>query len=91
MVTAGVSALPAENLLLARYAPTRHHGIAFGAKFVLYFAAAPLAVQMVAVLYQRSGGFYWAFLILAFAAACISAAAVMLPRPPRKGPAAVTA
>ena len=32
-------ALPAENILLARYTPQRHRGLAFGVKFVLAFAA----------------------------------------------------
>ena len=41
----GVIALPAENMLLARYTPESRHGLVFGIKFVLAFGAAPLAVQ----------------------------------------------
>src|SRR3546814_13048928 len=34
------AALPAENMLLARYTPAQHRSLAFGVKFVLAFALA---------------------------------------------------
>jgi len=80
MVMAGVGALPAENMLLARYAPESRHGLVFGIKFVLSFGAAPLAVQLVATISGLSGDFYWVYATLAafaFAAACV---ALWLPR-----------
>ncbi|KAA3621006.1 MAG: MFS transporter [Proteobacteria bacterium] len=55
MVMANVSALPAENMILARYAPSRRHGLAFGAKFVLAFGAAPVGVQLVSAIQDRTG------------------------------------
>ncbi len=63
MVMANVGALPAENLLLAHYTPARRQGLVFGVKFALAFSAAPLAVQLVAVVSERTGGFYWVFLV----------------------------
>ncbi len=78
-VSLGIGSLPAENILFARYAPDRHHGIAFGAKFVLSFGAAPLAVMMVASINAATGEFTWVFLSLALAALLIFVAAIWLP------------
>ena len=75
----GIGSLPAENLLFARYAPDRHHGLAFGVKFVLSFGAAPLAVLMVAGINATTGEFTWVFLSLALAASLIFVAAIWLP------------
>ncbi|MCZ6860418.1 MAG: MFS transporter [Alphaproteobacteria bacterium] len=80
MVMFSTSALPAENMLLARYAPARHHGLAFGIKFVLAFGSAPLGLMLVSSVYQASGGFYWVFVALAGSAALCLAAAFLLPR-----------
>ena len=49
------SVLPAENLLLARVVPARHHALAYGAKFVVAFGVAPLAVLLVAWVADRTG------------------------------------
>ncbi len=65
MVMAGVSALPAENMLLARYTPAHRHGMVFGVKFALGFGAAPISVQLVAIVSGRTGEFYWVFVLLA--------------------------
>lgn len=79
MVMSGAAQLPAENMLLARYTPERRHGFAFGLKFVLSFGAAPLAVQLVATVTGRTGGFYWVFVLLTGAALIAFAAATLLP------------
>lgn len=79
MVMSGAAQLPAENMLLARYTPNRRHGLAFGIKFVLSFGAAPVAVQLVAIISGRTGGFYWVFAVLAGVALVAFAAAVFLP------------
>jgi MFS family permease len=71
--------LPAENMLLARHAPARHHGLAFGMKFVLGFGAAPVAIQLVAWLQAATGGFFWLFAALAMVALAVSAFALFLP------------
>jgi MFS family permease len=83
--------LPAENMLLARYTPARHHGLAFGVKFVLAFSTAPLALLMVSAVQERTGEFLWLFLILAAFAAAATLAAVMLPGEGRRRPAPVAA
>jgi MFS transporter, FSR family, fosmidomycin resistance protein len=79
MVMAGAGALPAENMLLARYTPESRHGLVFGIKFVLSFCAAPLAVQLVALVSGRTGSFYWVYALLAAFALAAVCAALMLP------------
>ena len=79
MVMAAAAALPAENMLLARYAPARHHGLAFGIKFVLAFGAGPLAIQFVANVNRETGEFYWVFTVLAALAAAAACCALLLP------------
>lgn len=79
VVVAGASALPAENMLLARYTPAHRHGLVFGVKFALGFGAAPLSVQLVAIISGRTGEFYWVFALLAVVVLTAVAAAVFLP------------
>jgi MFS transporter, FSR family, fosmidomycin resistance protein len=80
--------IPSENLLLARYTPARHQGLAFGSKFILSFGVAPLGVQLVALAYGWSTDFYWLFLMLGGFAATAFLAALLLPK---EEPAAATA
>lgn len=79
IVMFGVGGLPAENMLLARYAPEKHHGLAFGAKFVLYFGSGPLALLFVARINEASGGFYWIFAGLAAMVAICVLVVLLLP------------
>jgi hypothetical protein len=72
--------IPSENLLLARYTPARHQGLAFGSKFILSFGVAPLGVQLVALAYGWSTDFHWLFLMLAGFAATAFLAAMLLPK-----------
>lgn len=78
-VLLSTAALPAENMLLARYTPQRHHGLAFGIKFVLAFGIAPVALWLVAIVQERTGEFTWLFAILAGTMALATLAALMLP------------
>jgi len=48
-------ALPAENILLARFSPAKHRGLAFGAKYVLAFGMAPLAIWGAAEILETTG------------------------------------
>ncbi len=73
------AAVPAENVMLARYTPQRHRSLAFGFKFVLSFAAAPLAIKLVALIQERTAEFTWLFLILTGIAVVAALAAVFLP------------
>lgn len=84
-------ALPAENMLLARYTPQRHRGLAFGVKFVLAFAIANPAILLASWVEGRSGEFSELFFILAVIAASAAAVAFLLPNsrtvPPVTAPA----
>jgi MFS family permease len=79
MVMGNTAALPAENLLLARHTPEKRHGLAFGMKFVLFFAASPLAVQLASAVAARTGEFHWLFVFLGICAATALAVALFLP------------
>lgn len=76
--------IPAENLLLARYTPAKYRGIAYGSKFVLSFGMAPVAVQLVAWAYGRTGGPELVFVALSGLALLILLAALGLPREQKK-------
>lgn len=78
-VVLSTAALPAENMLLAHYTPRRHQGLAFGVKFVLAFATAPMALAVVAFVQERTGEFVWLFAALAVIAGVAALAALMLP------------
>ena len=79
-VLVGTTAVPSESLLLSRYAPPKHQGLAFGIKFVLGMGAGPVAVAAVAWVQGATGEFsllYWSLVVLAAAGAF---AALALPR-----------
>ncbi|MEQ9488126.1 MAG: MFS transporter [Alphaproteobacteria bacterium] len=57
MVVLNTSALPSENMLLSRFAPSNHQGLAFGIKFVLAFGAAPLGVLLISWTREATGSF----------------------------------
>lgn len=90
VVIASQTQIPAENMLLARYTPDKHRGLAFGAKYILSFGAGPLAVQLVAYVYERTSEFTMLYLTLSVLAAVAFAAALLLPDD-RKEKAAVPA
>ncbi|MBM3558969.1 MAG: MFS transporter [Alphaproteobacteria bacterium] len=86
-VLVGTTAVPSESLLLSRYAPPKHQGLAFGIKFVLGMGAGPVAVAAVAWVQGATGEFaslYWGLVVLAAAGAF---AALALPRERRSPPA----
>jgi len=84
-VSFNMAAIPAENILLSRYAPAKWRGTAFGLKFVLSFGISGLGVPLVSVMRAATGGFEALFLLLAAAAALVALAAWHLP--PERGPA----
>ena len=73
------SAVAVENVLLANYSPRTWRGTAFGAKCVLSLGVSALAVSMVALIYEFTGGFFWLFVILGCLAATGVVAAPRLP------------
>ncbi|BBK32145.1 MFS transporter [Stella humosa] len=74
-----IAVTPAENLLLVKYTPGKWRATAFGAKFVLALGVSAAAVPLVAVIYDRTGSFYWFFVTLAVLGGVIVAAATLLP------------
>jgi MFS transporter, FSR family, fosmidomycin resistance protein len=79
VVIASQTQIPAENMLLARYTPDKHRGLAFGAKFILSFGAGPLAVLLAAWSYESYGGFAPLYAVLALLGATAAAAGLLLP------------
>jgi len=81
---------PVENLMIARYTPSRFHGLGFGAKFIVAFGAGPLAIWLIARVKERTGDLEWLFLGLAVAAVAMCLVALLLPGGERRQePAAV--
>lgn len=74
-----VGALPAESMLIGRYTPTRHHGLAFGSKFVLSFGAGPVAIWLISKVDEATGQLDWVFYIIAALAGGAALAAALLP------------
>lgn len=70
---------PVENILIARYTPSRYHGLGFGAKFVVAFGAAPLAILAMAWVRETTGSLDLFFLGLAGVATVSTAVALLLP------------
>jgi len=70
---------PVENILIARYTPSRYHGLGFGAKFVVAFGASPLAILLIAWIRKSTGNLDLLFLGLAGASVVIAAVAMLLP------------
>jgi len=80
---------PVENILIARYTPSRYHGLGFGAKFVVALGAAPLAIMLIAWVRTATGSLDLLFLCLAGVAVVITLVATLLPGRERSVPAAV--
>jgi MFS family permease len=74
------SAVPVENVLLTRFSPSKWRGTAFGAKFVLSLGIGAMAVPMVALIHELSGGFYWLFVVLGALAIVVVSAGLLLPK-----------
>ena len=61
------------------YTPARWRATAFGAKFVLSLGVSSLGVPVIAMIYDRTGDFYWLFITMAVITAIVAAAAMFLP------------
>jgi len=79
-VMINLALLPTENMLLARFTPERHHGLAFGVKFVLAFGAAPVAILLLSKVWAATGDFEYLFLGFGAVALLIATLAMLLPR-----------
>lgn len=87
LVAVNTAVLPAENLMIARFAPAAHHGLAFGIKFVLAFGAAPLGIWLIKVTRESTGDFSLLFTGLAITAALVVPVVLLLPGRRRLRPA----
>ena len=79
VVVIGTGLLPAENIMLTRFTPERHRGLAFGLKYVVAFGTGPLALLLVSRITAATGDFYWLLLVLAALALAVFLAALALP------------
>jgi hypothetical protein len=82
---------PVENILIARYTPSRYHGLGFGAKFVVALGASPLAIVLIARVREATGSLDLLFLGLTGVAVAITAVATLLPGGERSMASAVAA
>jgi MFS family permease len=73
--------IPINDAMVARYTDDRWRARAYALRYVISFGASATAVPLVALLHGRTGGFEAVFLVLAFVAAAIFAAALFFPRP----------
>lgn len=78
---------PVENILIARYTPSRYHGLGFGAKFVVAFGASPLAILLISWVRSSTGNLDLLFLGLAGTSVVITAVALLLPNERTHSPA----
>lgn len=83
-------ALPAENILLARFSPAKHRGLAFGAKYVLAFGMAPLAIWAAADILEATGEYVQLYYAMAALAVVALLCGLLLPGE-RKEPAPAAA
>ncbi len=79
LVSLNTAALPPENILLSRFAPKKHQGLAFGLKFVLAFGAGPLGVELIALVRAKTGSFEGVIYGLGIAAAVTALIVMFLP------------
>ena len=70
---------PVESSLFAKYSPARWRATAFGVKFVIALGVSALGVPLVAYIHDRTGEFYWLFVVLAALACVIALVALLLP------------
>lgn len=77
---------PVENILIARYTPSRYHGLGFGAKFVVALGASPFAILAIAWVRESTGSLELLFLGLAATSVVITLVALLLPGSDRGQP-----
>lgn len=73
-------AAPVENVLIARFTSAQRRGLAYGIRNGLAIVAAPLGVQLVALLFDETAGFGPLLLVLAGVAFVILLTALLLPK-----------
>ena len=79
VVSANAGALAAENMLLSSSASADRQGLVFGLKFVIAFGAAPLAIELVALIQRVTGDLGNLFWLLGGGAAFVALLLLALP------------
>ncbi len=90
MVALSVIGTPAENALLARFAPPAWRARAFGVKFSLTLGVSAGGVALVPILYRITGSISPIFFFLMAFAAIAGLGALVLPSDSRRRPRATT-
>ncbi len=83
LAMAGTAILPAENMMLSRFAPAEHQGVVFGIKFVVSFGAGPLGLFLITQVREETGSFTALLLGYSLLAALVVIVVGLLPRQPR--------
>lgn len=73
-------AAPVENVLIARFSPSRRRGLAYGIRNGIAIVGAPLGVQLVALLYSPDRGFVDVLLTIGCIALAALVVSLALPR-----------
>ena len=73
------SVLPAENILLAKFTPEKHHGLIYGVKFIVAFGSAPIAVFLISKIYEKTQEFINLFFICSILMMFVTLAVLFLP------------
>ena len=73
------SILPAENILLAKFTPEKHHGLIYGVKFIVAFGSAPIAVFLISKIYEQTQEFTNLFYICSTLMILVTLAVLFLP------------
>jgi MFS family permease len=92
----GMGTIPIPDLMLARHTPLRWRGTVYGARFVLALGVSSVAVPLVGLIRDQTGGFTLLLTLLAGLAALGTSAiawlpgdrAALPPAPPAEAPAA---
>lgn len=79
MVALQVGAVPVEGTLYAKYSSSKWRGTAFGLKFVISLGVSGLAVPMVGLIHDRTGGFAGLFYGMSALALIVAGVALLLP------------
>lgn len=78
-VAVNITMLPSENMLIYKYAPSRHRSLIFGIKFVITFGAAPASVALVAFIQEATDALSSLFAGLAAATLVVALLMIFLP------------
>ncbi len=72
-------ALPVENTLLVRYAPSHRHGMVFGSKLLLGFGFSASGIYLSGWIYDLTGSFNWLYALLVLLSSAVAIIAFFLP------------